>query len=392
MPFVTECLYCRHQIQAPDGSAGLSATCPKCHNCFTVVPAAKAPAATLPKARTHRVKKAAPFIPVAAPVAPPPDRDITPAPTFPSEAFAAGETRAEVPRAPAPISFPAARSAPVAGRWKIDTLGAVALLLGGLALAVASFPYVGLLTIPLSLLGLIVGVAGWLRAAGTDPVRCAWPIAGAVVSLLVLAVTLLLPGLLRRDSSGPSEPAPDALRTLAIPLDGNLKKRTLTISGGPRTGSDGGEWVDASQALASRSGVRLHIQSVAVTAVAFREGGKKKITPKKYLVVRLQVKNVGAGDIVSYQGWGTAGGSGQETAVLMDSAGKSYGRKLFGPGVEVEKQVGRFSLFPGRTVEDTLVFEPPANISDFLYLELPATACAGTGTYRFAIPRSMMLR
>src|SRR6266513_2805754 len=38
MPIVAVCPYCREgKVRAPEKAVGLSATCPKCFNCFTVI-------------------------------------------------------------------------------------------------------------------------------------------------------------------------------------------------------------------------------------------------------------------------------------------------------------------------------------------------------------------
>jgi hypothetical protein len=127
--------------------------------------------------------------------------------------------------------------------------------------------------------------------------------------------------------------------------------------------------------------------------VTLKDKGKQRTTKEKYLVVRVRLKYLGPSERVSYQSWGAPARAGEQTApVLTDGSGKSYARKAFGPGVEVVGQVGQFSLFTGRSVEDRLIFEAPANPTDFLYLELPAAACSGTGTFRFAISRSLFRR
>jgi len=38
MPILAICPYCREgKVRAPDRAVGLSATCPKCFNCFTII-------------------------------------------------------------------------------------------------------------------------------------------------------------------------------------------------------------------------------------------------------------------------------------------------------------------------------------------------------------------
>jgi hypothetical protein len=47
-------------------------------------------------------------------------------------------------------------------------------------------------------------------------------------------------------------------------------------------------------------------------------------------------------------------------------------------------------LFPGKAVEDVLVFPAPAGVGP-LRLELPAAAWGGQGVFRFTIPASMLV-
>src|SRR5262245_28407642 len=55
MPFLAQCCFCNHQVEAPDRALGASGKCPKCGEHFTVVPVEKA--AALPPRHAHRVKR-----------------------------------------------------------------------------------------------------------------------------------------------------------------------------------------------------------------------------------------------------------------------------------------------------------------------------------------------
>jgi mRNA-degrading endonuclease toxin of MazEF toxin-antitoxin module len=46
MPFLAECLFCQHRVQAPDHAVGMSVQCPKCANCFTLALVPRAPRST----------------------------------------------------------------------------------------------------------------------------------------------------------------------------------------------------------------------------------------------------------------------------------------------------------------------------------------------------------
>jgi hypothetical protein len=107
-------------------------------------------------------------------------------------------------------------------------------------------------------------------------------------------------------------------------------------------------------------------------------------------VIRLRLRNVGAGRRISYLGWGKLARDGL-IITLRDNRGRSYPLRDFGPGAAPAGQVEGVSLLPGKYVDDLLVFEPPAFIPEYLRLELPASAFGGGGSVRWHIPRSMLL-
>jgi hypothetical protein len=51
---------------------------------------------------------------------------------------------------------------------------------------------------------------------------------------------------------------------------------------------------------------------------------------------------------------------------------------------------GAASIWPGKSVEDVVVFEEPVVRAEYLRLELPASAFGGTGKLRFQIPTEMI--
>ena len=85
--------------------------------------------------------------------------------------------------------------------------------------------------------------------------------------------------------------------------------------------------------------------------------------------------------------------AGKNAAAVKDNFGNSYKRFTIGLGEEIPGQiVAETSIYPEKTVEDLLVFEPPLENIEYLHLELPAAACGMTGALRLEIPASMIRR
>ncbi|HYE77463.1 MAG TPA: hypothetical protein VEI97_05720, partial [bacterium] len=78
MPILAVCPYCHTgKVRAPDHAVGRSATCPKCYNCFTIVPAQSLPAAAPAKSKPVAKPQPVPVRPAPRPAAPPESLDQT---------------------------------------------------------------------------------------------------------------------------------------------------------------------------------------------------------------------------------------------------------------------------------------------------------------------------
>jgi hypothetical protein len=76
---------------------------------------------------------------------------------------------------------------------------------------------------------------------------------------------------------------------------------------------------------------------------------------------------------------------------LTDDKGNRYKAINFGFGSSVIGQVtGSESIYPGKSLDDVLVFESPIERAQSLRLELPAENIGKSGKIVFRIPRSMI--
>jgi hypothetical protein len=244
-----------------------------------------------------------------------------------------------------------------------------------------------LLTLVLSGIGVVLGGIGVWR--GLEPQRGALltPAAGSVVSFLVLAVALFWPGLFGPDFRDDDDADPNQDRHLAIPLiDAKPGRGPLTVAKGPPNSAADLAWVDASCAAVQVNDVRVQV----VTAGVSRVKGKTGQADREFLVIGVRVTNIGAARIISFTGWSGSG----DAVRLMDDLGSSYPHQSSTSGVKFPGQAdGAQEVFwGGRFAEDSLAFPVPSRNAQWLYLELPGSACASPGSFRLAIPAAMIQR
>ena len=369
MAFVAQCTYCGQKGRVHAGSFGESVECPRCHNWYTAAPADDLPAPRAPVAIAPALGLTAPA-PAGesrirpAPATPPSTADPAPAATSP--------TTKTLPKVPTP---PIRRRLP--HRW-IHQGGLAACLLGSLALVAASQPWFSFLTIPMSALGSAVGIGAIIHACNGRWLRRVLPIAGTLASILVLLTATVAPGMLgpvfetNRQASGFSSSA-----MLVIPLQIGSKEAQPEIDG----------WADASRAVVHQDRVRVQIAAVAVGPVQFAV--PKGTSKESYVAVSLVVQHLGHGQSVAFTHWGAAGVKQTPSPVLTQGD-----RKLAYHQVETEVVTSQVrqghTLYPGKAVEDLLLFEGSITQREPLRLELPADAWGGRGVVKFHLPASMI--
>jgi hypothetical protein len=124
--------------------------------------------------------------------------------------------------------------------------------------------------------------------------------------------------------------------------------------------------------------------------VQLKTGGQTIPSDDRWLVIRVQIANTGASRRIDYQSW--ADGSKEpaaHAAVLRDQAERLLRQRSFVPA-GVVGQVASGYVFPGKALDDVLVFEPPPGRFDYLRLELPLAALGDEGHVRLQLPRTMI--
>jgi hypothetical protein len=361
MPIVATCPYCRAGgVRAPDKAAGLSATCPNCKSSYTIIPDVGLPGWAKP-----------------APPSPPPPVDETrphaaaPDVTEPSPVLTSK---------PAPVPK-AARTSPAPEPERSAAEGMVLALLAvtvfGLAVVSSLFPYGRFIAPGLGLIGLVIGLIG-LTGEGRAQLVAA---AGALLNAIAIGLVFLAPGLLGLDSW--RKPTPDGPKTPHALGHG-------TGAAAPA------EWVNATNASWTEADVRITVRSAVVAPVELvGPGGTARTTKEHYLQILVRLTNDGVERRVDLTGWAVGG----DGADLTDPAGKPLKRKRFEPGWDPRVAERPAGLFPGKSADVLIVYEPlPALLPkskevrpEFLRLQLSGTAVGVPDPAKFHIPGTFVL-
>lgn len=257
---------------------------------------------------------------------------------------------------------------------RTSSLGIVSLVLGVVAFVMCWIPIIGMFSIPVGALGLLLAAIGVLVALARRGAGIGFPIGGGLMSAMALAVGI----------------AHAMMVGTAIASIGSSLDQTLGAGGHTAT-APALEWTPAGRAV-KHGDIALRVASVSIGRVPLRSGyGRTETTSEdELLAIRLKLINRSDSKKVSYQSW--MGGElsfTRDSASLTDNFGNSYKRITFGYGTEVVDHTESASLYPGKTLVDVLVFEPPVEAAEHLDLELPGGNIGGDGFLRIRIPRSM---
>jgi hypothetical protein len=399
MPFLTQCMFCNHQIQAPDHSLGASGRCPKCSNWFTLVPA------TTPARGSGTAFRRGPVVRPAPPPSPsggasamPSQTPLPPSkspqhlpPLVPKQA----EVMASLPvpsEPPSPVAAPLPFVTTVPEfhepgsevpftRRLIHPAGAAALLLAGLALLCAAVQSLCFLVLPLAILAFLIGAIGTFVAWPKGGMRLGFVSAGAVVAVAVLGTALLAPGLLGPLYQGYRQKDEDLTKIRAVPLPGQPASDDLLDPEGA---------ADATRAALQQGRLRVQVAAVTVGPLPPADGSKKKANPEEFLVIRLRANRVEGGKEFAADPARWPGHQGaRPRPTLTDNTGKVYRERSV---LSDPENVGKSTLFPVAVVDEAFAFEPPATGVGQLRLEVPAELWGGSGVFRFTIPNTMITR
>ena len=369
MSVLAICPYCqRGKIRAPESAVGLSATCPKCSNCFTIVASTELPS-TPPPVRVwdspHAPKPAEPVgvdeptpLPVLHSLGEQDERDRT-------MARDSGDT-AELPEL---TDLPRHDEASHASL----IFALVAIILAGAGLALSQLPFGRFASLALGVLAVAAGFYGLFVAQR----KYLWPAIGTGAGVVVLLLVLLAPSALGLYGWLPQRGDENAKQAKGMPYDGGAAQSA--------------DWVDVSKLFWQRGDVRVSLENIVTSPVELKgPNGEKQYSRDRVLQVRLRIANVGVVRKIDFRSWSERPTAEIPAPRLIDSYDRSVPAKTFEAGWQPRERITGAGIFPGKSIEDLLVFELPEKNPEFVRLELPAAAFGETENVKLHIPMSLL--
>lgn len=140
----------------------------------------------------------------------------------------------------------------------------------------------------------------------------------------------------------------------------------------------------------------IELVSVKVAPVAFLDMFRdEKRTAEPHLVFHLRIRNKNDKKILQYSTWrGKTLTVNRDFGLVQDDVGNTYKRIDFSTSMnKLKGGVQRSeSIYPGKTVDDFLVFQVPVDVAKKLTLDLPGDNVGGKGGIQFEVPMSSIVR
>lgn len=287
-----------------------------------------------------------------------------------------------------------------------NSLGVGSIVLGILAFLICWIPVVGLIGLPLSLLGVVLAGVGCVMAAMRGGTGVGYPIAGMAVSGLAAAVTLTITFVLgsaavetakviekaakkaeqRANDRASNAVAAKAATPGASPSAENAKD--ADSAKGPR-------WVGGDQP-ATIGNVTYTVQATEIGQVSLTKLGRATASSEELLRIEIGLANNTKNRKLNFISYDNARIAllGFDSPRLKDNFDNTYKRIDFGFGTQPTGQVDQTdSIYPQKSITEVLVFETPLETATSLYLTLPAEYVIDeTGLVRFEIPANLIRR
>jgi hypothetical protein len=290
---------------------------------------------------------------------------------------------------------------------KGNSLAIAALVLGIIAALICWIPLLGLLAIPVALLGALLGVIGLILALIGRRSGLSSSIVGTAISLGSIVLAVVITGKATQSISEAFEKARKEQMAVAKPVadsgqqnavnsetkasDADDKERSAAQKNqAAPTSKTSEEWVIA-PTPAKLGDVIVKVRTLEIDRVPLKGIGGEGESKEPLLMVTLEITNTNANRKIDYKTWaGRSVSFERDFATLEDNNGNSYKRISFGFS---EQPIGRYeseSIYPEKVLGDILVFETPIKTADHLDLELPAKNVGEKGSFRIRIPANLI--
>jgi DNA-directed RNA polymerase subunit RPC12/RpoP len=309
-----------------------------------------------------------------------------------------------------------------------NSLAIASVILAVVAFLFCWIPILGLISIPVAALGVLLGSFGCIMALFRRGAGVGFSLAGVCLSLFAIAITSAMTFAIGETAASVSKSlnesavATNATNQLVVPADERqpaadappTSPNHLQTSDGAEVRHDEPnpqlppekqqpterapqqatpEWASARDAV-QQGDVRVQVTTVRVDFALVKSLGSASKSKEKLLLIGLRMENLSDSKKIDFRGF--AGDhfdfSSNSSASLKDNFENVYKRISFGGVADIEGQVNSASVYPGKPINDLLVFEPPIDKASSLRLELPASAFGGEGRLRIEIPADMIVR
>lgn len=270
-----------------------------------------------------------------------------------------------------------------------NSCGVAAIVLGLVAFLICWIPLVNLLSLPLSGLGLLLGLLGILIAITRGGASIGYPIAGSAICGLSLLVTMLMTTAI----VGGIKSASDVIAKESARREATNQ---VVVGSDVQLPGEGAIWAPAGSPV-QQGDVEIQVSRVRVARVPMTGRGLHDgafTGDKIEVMIELDLRNVSSTRKAEYRSWGVGLGflASDSGVLLTDNFGNKY---LQHTRSGISKPVGAVDfepIYPDKSVHDVLVFEPPVDSTEHLDLTLPAENFGGSGMLRIRIPGSMIER
>jgi hypothetical protein len=287
------------------------------------------------------------------------------------------------------------------------SLGIASLVLGLIAFLICWVPFLGLLGLPLSILGAVLGGIGLIIAMFRKGSGIGFPIAGTCLSLFSILAVITITGATASvieevgkaiDDSSQMARASQQTLVSAGSSDQSEASKAASVpaeaqSAAPEKSATARAWHNAQEPI-HEADLQLRVTGVTIGQVALKDAiDRETKSQEKLLIVSLELTNVNATRKMNYTSWsGKTISFVRDYATMEDNFGNSYKRINFGFGTSPLGSVeDTASIYPKETITDVLVFEKPIDAVKFIRIEFPAENFGGTGMLRLEIPKEMII-
>jgi len=274
-----------------------------------------------------------------------------------------------------------------------NPLGIAALVVGIIACLFCWVPFLGVLAIPLAVIGMLLAFIGFIMALASKRTGFAFPISGGLLCLLsvFIAVATTVGG--AKVVSDAVEKGQRSNQAVVAAAENQDVPAVSSETDSQPPPAPAVQWADASNAV-RQGDVQVQVKGLTVGKVSLKDMfGETLESVDEVLALTLVISNMSAGKKIDFSTWRGADFSfRRDFGSLTDDKENVYRRINFGLGRKPVGGADSESIYPGKTITDVLVFEKPVDAAKWLHLELPAGNFGGEGMIRFEVPATMIAR